>query len=336
MSLQEHLASVQDLSSTSVKQELRKHLKSSGSALKLQNLAYSLRHGLLLPFDAEQVCSSLPPEQSCYCSILIIFRCIQASHLDQSAAERSRARLGVKQDAKTTVSLPPEPATASEVSMRAPQTPECVSQSAPPVSADSPLRTTFSLQERVSASPAAGLATQSTLPGKLAASPQALRGEADGGNGTNDAPLQHGDSALPTKELHEATRQAHQHAKQPPVRTTSIHTLHIASRSVRSLRNILLYSRTTQRAMQHSDCSDRSTSHHTESCMCAHGVTFGTSKTEISGHVVEFFLLSSACGALSALPVSEGPLIAHLTACHGDNSHSCGYGACRSLRSFSC
>ena len=231
--LQEHLASIQDLGSTSVKHELRKHLRSSGSALKLQNLAYSLRHGLLLPFDAEQVCSSLTAQQNCFYSIMTVFYCIQVTDVDQAAAERSRAGLGAKQAGNTTASLPPEPGTASEMSMRAPQTPECVSQGAPPVSADSPLRTTFSLQERVSSSPAAGLATQSTSPGQLAASPQASTGKVDNGNGAKDAPLQHGDSALPTKELHEATRQGHQHAKQPPVRTTAIH-IHIAPLSVRS------------------------------------------------------------------------------------------------------
>lgn len=49
---QEHLASVQGGEADDVKAAIKSFLRSSGNALKLQNLAYALKHGLVLPFDA--------------------------------------------------------------------------------------------------------------------------------------------------------------------------------------------------------------------------------------------------------------------------------------------
>lgn len=137
------------------------------------------------------------------------------------------------QEANAAVSLPPEPTDASEMPIRAPQTPECVSTCTPPVHGASSLHTTFSLQERGSASTPGSHATQSVSPGKLVAPHQASTGEATHGNVPKGAPLQHRDSALPAKELHEATRPAHQRAKQPPVRSTASQTLQVVSHAVR-------------------------------------------------------------------------------------------------------
>lgn len=50
--MQEHLARVRHLEEDNVKDVIRSFLHSSGNALKLQNLAYALKHGLVLPFDA--------------------------------------------------------------------------------------------------------------------------------------------------------------------------------------------------------------------------------------------------------------------------------------------
>lgn len=49
---QEHLASVRGDDVDDVKDAIKSFLKTSGNALKLQNLAYALEHGLVLPFDA--------------------------------------------------------------------------------------------------------------------------------------------------------------------------------------------------------------------------------------------------------------------------------------------
>jgi len=50
--MQEHLASVRGLEEENVKDAIKSFLRTSGNALKLQNLAYALKHGLVLPFDA--------------------------------------------------------------------------------------------------------------------------------------------------------------------------------------------------------------------------------------------------------------------------------------------
>lgn len=49
---QEHLASVPGADVDDVKDAIKNFLRTSGNALKLQNLAYALKHGLVLPFDA--------------------------------------------------------------------------------------------------------------------------------------------------------------------------------------------------------------------------------------------------------------------------------------------
>lgn len=48
---QGHLASMRGADVGDVKDAIKSFLRTSGNALKLQNLAYALKHGLVLPFD---------------------------------------------------------------------------------------------------------------------------------------------------------------------------------------------------------------------------------------------------------------------------------------------
>jgi hypothetical protein len=141
--------------------------------------------------------------------------------LEPSSAERVGARTG---DLRTKISShdeapapsQPEPdAVASEVSLNGPHTPECVASTSP-VPAASALHTTFSLQERLSPSLQATLATQSMSPGRLETTPGTSAREVANDLVRKDGPLQHEDSALPSKELHEAT-QPQNRAKQHKV-----------------------------------------------------------------------------------------------------------------------
>eukprot|EP00892_Ulva_mutabilis_P004903 jgi/Ulvmu1/2785/UM140_0015.1 len=59
----EHLARVRDLEEDNVKDAIKSFLHTSGNALKLQNLAYALKHGLVLPFDAAPGHTTSLPEQ---------------------------------------------------------------------------------------------------------------------------------------------------------------------------------------------------------------------------------------------------------------------------------